>query len=357
MEANDTTPGDQSAALDSCEVTITSDSPDWREHLRDNPAATVYHDPRWGQVMARAYGNTPFYLTARRGGAISGTLQLVHQKSLMFGSHLCSLPYFDAAGVLADDEESRDALIDAARSLMLRRRAGWVELRQSASLDESLPARTDKVTLHLQLGGDPDDLWNRLKAKVRNQVRKATRAGLVCVRGGGELLDEFFPIYVRNMRDLGSPPHSRRFFAVLAETFGESVALFVVRQGDQPVAGSLALADRGAFRVPWAASDWRVRNLCANMLLYWEMLADACRRGSGVFDFGRSTRDAGTYRFKRQWGAEEVPLYWHFLLPEGRAVPELRPDSPKYRIMTACWRKLPLCLARTLGPRIIRKLS
>jgi FemAB-related protein (PEP-CTERM system-associated) len=344
-------------ATDTCEVRISSEAPDWGDFLEGHPESTIYHDPHWGAVMLEAYGNRPIYLTAQRAGVVVGTLQLVHQRSLLFGSHVCSLPYFDAAGILAGDPGAETALIAAARKLLPQRKAEWVELRQMSPLDDSIPARTDKVTLQVELKGDPEPHWKGFKAKVRNQVRKAEKAGLTCTQGGGELLDEFCAIYVRNMRDLGSPPHSRRFFECLVRYFGDAAKLFVVRQGDKPVAASMTLRDRQAARVPWAGSDWRVRDLCANMLLYWEMLSDSCRSRAPMFDFGRSTRDAGTYRFKRQWGAEEVQLHWHYLLAEGDELPELRPDSPKYRMMVACWRKLPVWLARLLGPRIVRKLS
>src|SRR5207245_9031035 len=46
-------------------------------------------------------------------------------------------------------------------------------------------------------------------------------------------------------------------------------------------------------------------------LLYWETLKAACADGVGRFDFGRSSRNSGTYRFKVQWGAREEPLYWY----------------------------------------------
>jgi hypothetical protein len=111
------------------------------------------------------------------------------------------------------------------------------------------------------------------------------------------------------------------------------------------------------MRVPWAGSDWRLRDLCPNMLLYWTMLAEACETGSGRFDFGRSTRDSGTYSFKRQWGAEPVNLYWHYLLADTAKVPEIRPDRGGFRLLVAVWKRLPLPLASALGPRIIGKLS
>jgi len=340
-----------------CEVAVSSEVPAWEDYLHARPDATIYHDPRWGRIMAEVYGNRPVYLTATRGGRTVGVLPLVRQRSLLFGSHLCSVPYFDAAGILADDEAARRALAESARGLRSEHGAEWVELRQLQPVDEALPTRTDKVMMHLALPDNTDELWKALRATVRNRVRKAEKADLTAADGGRELVGEFYAVYSRNMRDLGSPPHGRRFFEAIAREFEDSVRLFVVRHDREALAASVTLSDRHAMRMPWAASDWRARDLCPNMLLYWRMLAHACETQAACFDFGRSTRDEGTYRFKRRWGAEPVQLYWHYLLPEGAEMPELRPDSRKYRLMVACWRKLPVWMARAIGPRIIAKLS
>jgi len=338
-------------------IEVSADLPDWRDLLDRHEDACLFHDPRWGQLMQQVYGNRPYYLTARRGGDLVGALQLVHQSSVLFGSRLCSLPYFDAAGILADDAEAAASLLDAAETLRDELGAESVELRHLQPAGQALPERTDKVDLRLPLPDDEQTLWKQLKAKVRNQVRKAERAGLTASNGSAERLGEFFDIYVRNMRDLGSPSHGRRFFRRIVETFPSESRIFVVRLDGRAVAASLTLADAHGLRVPWAGSDWRVRQLNANMLLYWSMLTEACRERAGCFDFGRSTRDAGTYKFKRQWGAEEVPLHWQYLLSAGAEVPALRHDSPKYRLMVGCWRKLPVPVARAIGPAIISKLA
>ena len=344
-----------SAASDSI-VTVSSDASDWPDYLRRASGASLFHDPRWGLVMARAYGNRPFYLTARRDGAPVGLLQLIGQKSLLFGSHLCSLPYFDAAGILAGDEPARDALLSRAEQLMNELGADWVEIRQATPIARSLPTRKDKVALVLDLPGRSEQLWKLLKAKVRNQIRKAQREGLTASRGDERLLGEFYPVYARNMRDLGSPPHAKRFFRLICGQFRRLVRVFVVRSGGRAVAASLTVRDGGTVHVPWAASDWRLRQVCPNMLLYWSMLADACDTGAASFDFDRSTLNSGTYRFKKQWGARDLPLYWHYLTRLPGRVPALRPDSPKYRFLAACWRRLPVRLASLLGPRVISKL-
>ena len=340
-----------------CEVSVSSQPPQWDSFLARREDATIYHDPRWGEVMLRAYGNKPFYLTATRGGQVVGTLMLVRQKSLLFGSHLCSVPYFDAAGILAGGRDAETALIAAAARARDDSRVEWAEIRQLSPLDESLPTRTDKVTMWLDIPDGAEAMWSQLKTKVRTKVRKVRKGDLTVEQGGVELLDDYFDAYSRTMRDLGSPSHSRRFFSLILDAFGDAVKLFVVRSGSRTLAASLALIDGWGFHVPWSGSDVRYRRLGGNRLLYWSMLAFAADAGCARFDFGRSTPDSGTYGFKKEWGAEPVGLTWHYLLPQGRDMPSLRPDSPKYRFMVACWKKLPLGLARVLGPRLISKLS
>jgi len=91
--------------------------------------------------------------------------------------------------------------------------------------------------------------------------------------------------------------------------------------------------------------------------LYWETLRLACGLGFRHFDFGRSTRNSGTYAFKRQWGAEERPLYW-YTIPlrrsgHRRAHAEHEPTAAR---LASLWRHLPLTLTRQLGPSVRKYL-
>lgn len=349
--------GTDTVNANTCQVEISHTMPLWEVFLKNHPEATIYHSPLWGDIMQRAYGNRPIYLTARRNSQITGILQLVAQKSLLFGSHLCSLPYFDASGIVAQDEDTADALLEQAQQLLLSQRARWIELRHLQPRGKSLPTRSDKVTMLLALPRDEEELWSNFKPKVRNQIRKAQKENMQILQGHTEYLDEFYAVYSRTMRDLGSPPHSRRFFRLILDSFPEQAIIYLVRLHNQSLAAGFSLRDQSILRVPWAASNWQFRNLNPNMLLYWSMLADSCQKNAECFDFGRSTRDSGTYRFKKQWGAKEIPLIWQFLLPEGEALPELNPESAKYRYFVSGWKKLPLWMARWLGPKIIAKLS
>lgn len=345
------------AAGAAVKVSVCDADPPWSEYLGRHPQATLFHDPRWGVVMEKAYGNRPYYLTARRGEAVVGVLPLVLQRSLLFGTHLCSIPYFDAAGILADDAEAARALTEEAAGLMGRVRARWVELRQGEPLGGDLETRTDKITLRLVLPGDSEALWNGFKTKIRTQIRRAKQEDPVVLRGGKEYLADFHDVYSRLMRDLGSPPHGTAFFDQILERFPQEAGIYLMRLGEQTLAAAFALTHAGTAYLPWSASDPRFRDLRATMWLYWTMLEDACNAKATCFDFGRSTRGSGTHEFKKKWGAEEVPLHWHYVLPPGGSVPDIGPDSPKYRLAVGVWRRLPLGVVRALGPRLIAKLS
>jgi hypothetical protein len=115
----------------------------------------------------------------------------------------------------------------------------------------------------------------------------------------------------------------------------------------------LLLHGSGITEVPSASSLREFNATCANMLLYWHLLVRAVERGQRVFDFGRSTLESNTYRFKKQWGAEPHPAIWQYYVRAGSAG-DLRPENPKYERWIRIWQRLPVRLTKWIGPRIAR---
>jgi FemAB-related protein (PEP-CTERM system-associated) len=212
-----------------------------------------------------------------------------------------------------------------------------------------------KVNLVLGLPHDPDLVWQRLDRGTRSQIRKAERSGLTVEFGGAEQVDTFYSIFASRMRELGSPVHAKEFFAATVEGFGDRARVAIVRKGSLPIGGLIALATADALTVPWASCLSEHLSTCPNMLMYWETIRAGCRDGFGRFDFGRSTRGSGTYRFKRQWGAEERPLFWYTIPVEGPARTRSLDQTGKNTFISV-WRHLPLGLTRRLGPHVRKYL-
>jgi FemAB-related protein (PEP-CTERM system-associated) len=339
-----------------------SDRTDWDAFVQSRSDAVGYHEWAWRGVFERAFGHKGVYLVARFGpaGPVVGVLPLVEIRSLLFGRTLTSLPFVNFGGVLAESDEVARALLNEAASVAKARGSKHVELRHIGRRFDDLPCKQHKVTMRLALRSPEvsasGDLWERIDRKARNQVRKAQKSELTVVRGGSELLSEFYTVFARNMRDLGTPVYGRQLFEEVLAAYPERARLIVVRLKDAPVAAGFTYRTRAMIEIPWASSIRDYNNLCPNHLLYWHALETAAAEGVETFDFGRSTPDEGTFKFKEQWGAEPVPLHWEYWLASGDAPPDQSPKNPKFKLMIETWKRLPLWLANAAGPRIVRNI-
>ncbi len=340
---------DRPASLATC----TAPSGDWDEFVRARPSASIYMLGGWASLARDVFGHQAYFLEARDAQQrLTGVLPLVRQKSLLFGDFLTSMPFFNYGGALADTPEQTLALMEHARLLAQELGCRYLEFRDSRPRLGEWRVRTDKVTLVLDLPADFATLSKQLGAKLRSQVKRAEREEPTVREGGLELLDDFYGVFCRTMRDLGTPVYPRRFFAAILERFRNECLLVVVYRHGLPAAGGFLILANGRAEIPWAACRDDAKPGGFNMRLYWEVLRAVIERGCRQFDFGRSTPDSGTYKFKLQWGAKPVQLYWHRWEKGAGRSEAVQPlsDGRLMRRATAVWKRLPLGLANTIGP-------
>ena len=338
-------------------VTVRTDAHATRvaAYAAGHSGASAYHDPVWLDIIARAFRRRALLLTAHSGDRIVGMLPLVFFDSLLFGRFAVSLPFVNYGGVIADNDDAAHALCDAAIEETQRAGGTHLELRHTARVRPELIGREHKVAMRLPLQRTTDAQWQALDRKLRNQVRKAEKSDLEAFVGGRELVADFYRVFARNMRDLGTPVYTRRWFEEVVARI-DSARVVVVRHRGVAVAAGIVHTHRGTMEVPWASANRDFNPLCANVLLYWRLLSLAIESGAHTFDFGRSTPGEGTFRFKEQWGAGPHPLVWEYWLASGRAVPSLNPDNPRYGAAIRAWQRLPVPVATALGPLIVRHL-
>lgn len=313
-------------------------------------------DLRWLRVLELGMGQRPYSINATAVGGVGASLPLMLVESRLFGRFLVSLPYLNTAGVSADNDEDARHLIDDAVALADRLDVRYLELRHERIVKHSklTGLNTGKVHMRLSLPNTAEDLWSGLKAKLRNQIRKGeSQPGASTIWGRHELLGEFHDVFSRNMRDLGTPTYGRRLFKSILDEFPDEAEFCVVRHGTRSVAAALLFHQNGVTHVPSASSLKQVNSTNANMQLYWQLLQRAVAKGNTTFDFGRSTKDSNTYRFKAQWGAIAHGSAWQYYVRRG-TMTDMRPESGRYRIAVRIWQRLPLIFTRAMGPLIVR---
>lgn len=323
----------------------------------ERAGVSLYYNSKWRHLIKKIFGHDSYYLFAvNEEDEIIGILPLIRQKSILFGDYLVSMPYFNYGGPIGDSIQVENQLIEETEKLRASLGCTHVELRDIKERDTVNSAKMDKVTMLLDLPHDPDELWKIIGAKRRSQIKRPVREGVEFCYGGEELLNDFYHVFSINMRDLGTPVYSKKFFKEIIEIFPEKTLIAVVKLKGEPVGAGFLIGHKGKLEIPWASTLRKVNKIGINMFLYWNILKTAIENNYQTFDFGRSSKDSGTLKFKKQWGAEPVQLYWNYLLPDGTALPEINPNNPKYKLVINIWRKLPVFVTKTIGPVIVKNL-
>ncbi len=338
-------------------VLTEADRPAWDAYIDRHPESRLYHKAVWIDIFSETAGKPPLYLFAEQNGSITGVAPLIRFKSPVTGNVLISLPFVNYGGLLYDDAVSKNALLEKIAAIRQEEDFGSVELRTAQANAFALPVKQNKVTFILDLPESAEALNKQFKAKLRSQIRRPVKEGMYAKTGGAELLDDFYYVFCRNMRDLGTPVTGKPFFAKLLSVFPNEARIVTVYTKDKlPAASAFLLGFKEMLEIPWASSLRRYNRFSPNMLLYWEVLSFAIKAGYKKFDFGRGTKDGGTHRFKKQWGGSEQTLYWYYVLPQGEELPQVNKENPKYALAIKMWQKLPLALANLIGPKIAKHL-
>jgi serine/alanine adding enzyme len=80
--------------------------------------------------------------------------------------------------------------------------------------------------MFLDLAPDVDSQWRAFNAKLRNQIRKADESALQFMVAHLELLDGFYAVCARNMRDLRTPIYAKSFSPNILEVLPDSTRSF-----------------------------------------------------------------------------------------------------------------------------------
>src|SRR4051812_23155788 len=222
----------------------------WDEFVMSQQGWTHFHLYGWRRVMERVMRHDRLYLAARDAhGQLVAVLPLVRVRSRLFGHYLVSMPFLNYGGPIGSPEGVR-ALTEEAARLAMRGGVKLMELRSRGELPIDLPASHRKLTVVLDMPPDPTALWSSLPGKLRSQIKRPRKEGIV-VRFGAQEIDAFHRVFAHHMRDLGTPVLPRSFFRALASEFGDDVQFAVAYHMDTPVACGCGFLWNGEFEITW----------------------------------------------------------------------------------------------------------
>jgi len=345
----------ETAAVRVCTL-AAGDEKRWDDFVERCPEASFFHKSAWKQTIERSFGHRTHYLLAERGSQIVGVLPLAEVKSFLFGHALVSLPFCAYGGVAALESEAVAALHGAARDLGRELGAQHLELRDRTVREPDWPRQDLYVTFRGPILPEVEANLAAIPRKQRAMVRKGISARLTSRIDSG--VDTFFRLYADNMHRQGTPPLPKRYFEALGQAFGRDCEILtVVAPNGEALSSVLSFYFRDEVLPYYAGDVPAAREVAANDFKYWELVRRACERGLRVFDYGRSKRGTGSFEFKKHWGFEPTPLAYEYCLYRTESIPQHNPLNPKYRLMIALWRRLPIAVANAVGPHLVKSLG
>ena len=328
----------------------------WDAFVAEARGATFFHRAGWKAVIESAFGHTCYFFYAQRRGNIVGVLPLVHIKTLLFGNRLISTGFTVSGGPVAVDDEAYAALDSQADALAEELDVDYLEYRGPTPQHPHWAHNAGLyVNFSRPIGPDPDKDMLAIPRKQRAMVRKGIKAGLTSVIDDD--VERLHDVYAVSVRNLGTPVFAKAYFQAIKESFGADIDIVTIEHQGRAVASVMNFYFRDQVLPYYGGGTEVARNLAANDFMYWEVMRRAVKRGCRLFDFGRSKIGTGAFAFKKNWGFEPTPLTYQFKLRKIDALPEVNPLNPKYRLFIAAWKRLPIGLAKLIGPHIVRNLG
>ncbi len=329
--------------------------PLWDKYIRNSPYGLPQHLSGWQDVQHQTYGHEPHYLMALEADQVFGVLPLFLIRSLWLGNTVRTMP----GGLCADNEAVALALIEAGRAwakAVKARRFFVADSRQKWTAD--LPTTTEHVYWRMDVQTDTESLWKGLDGNIRRQVRIARRNNLeVKIDRNGSLLDDFYEAFSNFAHQSGTPLFSRYFLENVIQIFPDGFNIAVVYQEGRPLGAYFQLEFGRASYGMWGGTPRQYLKLRPVYLAFWEILNDAVGQGFHFLDMGRSPTGSNASKFKGQWGGVSQPVYQQGVVfnqeqstNQSQGLKKGRP----FQLVTYLWPKMPLPIARYLGPKLRR---
>ncbi len=326
---------------------------------------TVFHTTGFRRILLDSFGYQCGYQAIFDStGRLCGLFPLIIGRNLGLKRVGVSLPFVNQVDVCAETE---NLIQDALAELPQLRRKLAVSRLQIRLKNQDVERTQWNVNLAnhtfvLPLLQDEEQTLAQASASCRNHVRKTYRNNWFAVSFDPTRLAEFYQVYVRRMKQLGSPAPAQEYFNRFFEYLPNQSALLTVldRRSGRVVGGMLLLASPGdeTLYYPYGANLVEYNQQYLNNYMYWEAVKYGLRRGLKKLDLGRSQTGSGTYRYKCQWGATPVQLKY---LESGNVTGSvgeinIKSEREKWGRAIELWKQIPRLVTDPVGERIIKYL-
>lgn len=322
---------------------------------------TVFHTIAFSQILTASFGyQCAYHAVLKSDGRICALIPLIVGRNLGLKKAGVALPFVNYMDICAANDEALRFALASVPELLGKLGLDYIELRlkEQDMPDSGWSLQLENCTFVIPLSDDEEKVLALSAASNRNHVRKVYKNHWFTVSFDPCHLEAFYQVYVKRMKELGSPAPDIRFFKHFFEYLPDnSFLLTVLENGTGKIVGGMLLVTSPSNKTvyyPYGANLIEYNSKYLNNYMYWEAVKFAIKSKMEYLDLGRSQIGSGTYKYKEQWGAKALQLKY-LVYNEGRqgASP---PDRERFSFFIELWKVTPSFVTNSLGKQIIKYL-
>lgn len=300
------------------------------------------------KVLERTYSNLRDVSTAN--------LPKIKARSFLFGERIISLPFLDIINI--ERILNEDLLDEGEFEIRISEGNKNIELIRKTLTDKGFKEKDVKGHIVSELT-DEENFWERFHKHTRNDIRKAEKSELAVKRiYSKQELENFYNLYLTEMKNFGTPQHSFRFFENCKEIMKESFVGWNCYNGEHLIGSIILFLNKDYAYVPFNVSDGKFRASRPNDILYWEAIKWCIKNrikfldlGQIDLDYQKNSREESLLKFKRKWLGKE---YRRIYFTRGFSIDsEKKGRLKRFRVI---WKRLPKFVIKFFGPKFCSQL-
>lgn len=279
-------------------------------HERDREA-TFFHGPQWSEIW-RAYSGNVYRPAPKRVTFTDGTTAIlcVSEQTTRLGVERWHLsPAGTYGGWLWEKPGSTQHASALARVIADQPSAIWrLGPSDAGIVNDALIDANIGVSHVIDLRSGCAQARGQWRKSSRRWVRRAIREGArIRMATRHEDWMAFYAVYEESLARWSRPSskYERSLFALLAESAGRDIRLWLVEIDGDPVGGSVVFT-HGSHAIGWHAAFAKGVPGASN-LLQWELVEILAGEGREIYDLSPSGGHSGVVDHKDSLGTSRAP--------------------------------------------------
>lgn len=327
-----------------------------QDYRRRTNKSHVFHSLEWTKIVKETLKVNCKIALLKENNRVVASIPFISYRNLIKGQ--CALPlqfsfYYDSI-VANNDDIKKEILIQFFKyckehnfftqipevNLIKGHQcfSGYsiykMELEANSSVEEQILAQASK--------------------RMRDYIKKAIKSDLVSCTGGMELLNNFYFLYLQNMKELGTPPLPKTFFKKIIECLPKIASIILVKNQKQVCSGMFVLKVSKSELFALTISTPRAYQIDqSSHLIYLHAAKEAQNLGCSVMNFGRSIDGGGPALFKKRYGLGVTPLLMYSPCKNWTVT---NPKNSVLRHAVTIWKKLPIPFTRLGGVMLAKHI-